>query len=112
MTSTPISGSETNFDRPLIFTYTDSTGTFGGDQELFWEVSYYPLIRTTPSGGTIKGDTTIIVTRVVKGVPELGYLKYLLGKGARFVDDEKESIRTTFGGTAKELIDLLVPKSS
>jgi len=101
---------DTDFDRPLMFTYVDSMGEFGGDQDLFWEVSYYPLIRSGSDGASIKGDTVTIGTKVIAGKPDLGYLKYLLKKGARFVDDENESIRITFGGGTKELLDLLAPK--
>ena len=84
-----------NFEQCVCFQYKDYTGDFVGNKSLFWNLEYQ-------GGGRLK-----IITKVRRGVPDLEYLKYLVSKGAKFVDNKDELVRRTFGGTVPQLIEYL-----
>ncbi len=95
----------TAFDRPLYFEYVACTGEFGGNQYLYWKVSY-------PNNRHIQ-----IVTNVVKGEPDekgvtnvkpdLEYLEYLVSKGCRFINCKEESVINLFNGYVPKLAEFL-----
>lgn len=95
-----------DFDHCVSFEYDDCTGDFGGDQELFWDVTYR-------NNKKIK-----IVTTVKEGVADLGYLEYLVSKGGRFVDMKvdkaeveeqlKESLEVYAGMSKERVIEELI----
>lgn len=42
------------------------------------------------------GGKVMVITRIVDGVPELQYLKYLVTRGGRFIDDKATPLMSIF----------------
>jgi hypothetical protein len=83
-----------NFDNcvSFCFGYVENTSTFN-ETEIFWFVEYEG------------GKSITIITSMLKGVADLDYLKYLVSKGGRFIDDKNCPIKETF--PESNLIDFL-----
>jgi len=69
-----------NFDRCVSFKYIDYTGS----DDLHWNVEYEG------------GENIIIITKSSEGVVDIEYLKYLVSKGVRFIDNKEEPIKKIF----------------
>lgn len=82
-----------DFETPVSFKYADYTGSFDKVLSIHWDVTFSNQKELT------------VVTTVSKGVYDLDYIKYLINKGACFIDDKEESIKGI--GHPKELIALL-----
>ena len=83
-----------NFDNCISFCFggVDNFSTFD-ETEIHWVVEY-------------EGDKSIqIITLMSEGVADIDYLKYLVSKGGRFIDDKNSPIKETF--PESNLIDFL-----